>query len=205
MKRRCFEIVIRFILAGLFLVSGFFGIFYKNYFVAFTSLVALFLILFSFKFTDEKGVQISSFISAVFLGFIFLSLFLGEINAFYARFWWWDLLLHSMAGFMLGLMGFSLVYYMNKSSRNVTLNPYFISFFGFGFAITLSVFWEFFEFSVDYFFGTNMLKSGLMDTMGDLIVAAMGAFVVSLIGYLGLKHYYKIAVRFFDNLLLRND
>ena len=102
-------------------------------------------------------------------------------------------------------MGFSLVYFMNKNSRNIKLNPYFIAFFGFCFAITLSVFWEFFEFSMDYFFQTNMLKSGLLDTMGDLIVSAAGAFIVSLVGYFGLKHYYKIVANFFNNLLLRND
>ena len=205
MNIRKFELVLRLTLVALFFLSGVFGGFYGNWFVVFTSFVALFLIIFSIKFTDEKGLQFSSLISSLFLVFVFLSLFLGEINMFYAKFWWWDLLLHSLAGFVLGLMGFSLVYYMNQNSKNVKLNPYFIAFFGFCFAVTLSVFWEFFEFSMDSFFGTNMLKSGLLDTMGDLIVAAAGAFIVSLLGYFGLKRYYTVAVDFFNNLLLRNS
>jgi len=204
MDTRKFERGLRFVLIALFFISGVVGGFYSNWFVVFISFSALLLILFAGKFTDEKGMQFSSLTSIVFSVFIFLSLFLGEINFFYFRFWWWDLLLHTLAGFALGLMGFSLVYYMNENSRKINLNPYFIAFFGFCFAVTLSVFWEFFEFSMDYFFKTNMLKSGMMDTMGDLIVASFGAFVVSTLGYLGLKHYYKSAVKFFNNLILRN-
>lgn len=204
MNTRKFERGLRFVLITLFFVSGAFGGFYRNWFVVFTSFAALLLILFAMKFTDKKGLEFSSLTSSFFLVFVFLSLFLGEISSFYARLWWWDLLLHSLAGFVLGLMGFSLVYYMNENSREIKLNPYFIAFFGFCFAITLSVFWEFFEFAMDFFFKTNMLKSGLLDTMGDLVVSAVGAFIVSLLGYLGLKHYYKAAARFFDDLILKN-
>jgi len=204
MDSKKFEKGLRSVLISLFFVSGIFGGFYKNWFVVFTSFAALLLILFAMKFSDKKGMEFSSLTSSFFLIFVFLSLFLGEINSFYVRFWWWDLLLHSFAGLILGLMGFSLVYYMNENSRDMELNPYFIAFFGFCFAVTLSVFWEFFEFSMDFFFKTNMLKSGLLDTMGDLVVSAAGAFVISLFGYLGLKHYYKAAVKFFNDLILKN-
>ena len=199
-----FERGLRVVLMLLFFTSGVVGGFYRNWFSVFVSFVALFLIIFSMRLVDRKGLQFSSFVSIIFLIFIFLSLFLGEIRFFYSRFWWWDLLLHSFAGFSLGLMGLSLVYFMNKNSKKINLNPYFIAFFGFCFSMTLVVFWEFFEFSTDYFLGTNMLKSGLTDTMGDLIVGAAGAFIVSVLGYLGLKHYYKKAVRFFGDLISKN-
>jgi hypothetical protein len=205
MNIKKFELGLRYVLIVLFFVSGVLGGFYRNWFVVFMSFISLFLIIFSTKFTDKKGIQFSSLTSSFFLIFVFLSLFLGEINSFYAKLWWWDLLIHSLVGFALGLMGFSLVYYMNKNSKEMNLNPYFIAFFGFCFAITLSVFWEFFEFSIDYFFKTNMLKSGLLDTMGDLIVSAAGALIISLLGYFGLKRYYKKAVDFFGDLILRND
>jgi len=199
-----FEKGLRVVLMLLFFTSGVVGGFYHNWFSVFVSFFALFLIFSSIKFIDKKGLQFSSFVSIIFLIFIFLSLFLGEIRYFYFRFWWWDLLLHSFAGFNLGLMGFSLVYFMNENSKKINLNPYFIAFFGFCFSMTLAVFWEFFEFSMDSFLGTNMLRSGLVDTMGDLIVGATGAFIISVLGYLGLKHYYKSAVKFFNSLILRN-
>ena len=37
------------------------------------------------------------------------------------------------------------------------------------FAITIGALWEVFEFGMDQLFGLNMQKSGLLDTMGDLI------------------------------------
>ncbi len=47
--------------------------------------------------------------------------------------------------------------------------------------------WEIFEFSMDQFFGLNMQKSGLVDTMFDLIVDCIGAFVGAISGYAYLK------------------
>ena len=59
--------------------------------------------------------------------------------------------------------------------------------FSFCFAVTLGVLWEIYEFSVDYLFGWNMQRSGINDTMTDLMVDALGAFAVSLLGYLYMK------------------
>ncbi len=53
--------------------------------------------------------------------------------------------------------------------------------------------WEIFEFGMDQLLGTNMQKpmlgdpSGLTDTMWDIIVNAIGAFVISFIGYVYLR------------------
>ena len=47
--------------------------------------------------------------------------------------------------------------------------------------------WEIFEFGMDSFFGLNMQKSGLVDTMWDLVVDTIGALVISLLGYFYLK------------------
>ena len=40
---------------------------------------------------------------------------------------------------------------------------------------------------MDRFFGLNMQKSGLVDTMGDIIVNDIGALFASLLGYFYLK------------------
>ncbi len=203
MRLKSFERVLRLILALFFLLSGILAFVLGNWFTLFVSAISLSLVVFSVKFSDRKGIEFSSLISLVFLFFIFASLFLGEIRFFYQRFWWWDLMLHTVAGFNMGLIGFSLSYYMNRGSKHMELSPYFIALFGFCFAMTLGVFWEFFEFSMDYFFGTSMLKSGLVDTITDLIVTSVGAFVVSTLGFLGLKHYYERAAGFFNNLIFR--
>ena len=120
--------------------------------------------------------------------FVFGSLFLGEVRGYYTRFWWWDALLHTGAGFLLGILGFMLVYAINqKGLGDLKLKPSFIAIFSFTFSLALGALWEIFEFGMDQIFGLNMQKSGLVDTMWDLIVNVIGAAAIALLGYRWLK------------------
>lgn len=125
------------------------------------------------------------FITAVVL-FVGGTLFLGEVFDFYERFWWWDIAMHGGSAIGFGLIGFVLVFMMFQGDRFAA--PHFaIAFFAFCFAATIGVVWEVFEFSMDQFFGLNMQKSGLLDTMGDLIVDMIGAGLGAASGYAYLK------------------
>lgn len=116
--------------------------------------------------------------------FIFASLFLGEIRSYYTRFWWWDAVLHTSAGMVMGILGFALVYILNRHEKiNVVLSPAFVALFSFCFAEAIGVVLEIFEFAMDSFFGMNMQKTGIVDTMWDLIVNTVGALIVSIAGY----------------------
>ena len=120
--------------------------------------------------------------------FVFAALFLGEVRSYYVRFWWWDVVLHTASGFLLGLLGFLLVYVLNeKEDLEVHMKPSFVALFAFMFALGLGALWEIFEFAMDSLFGLNMQKSGLVDTMWDLIVDAAGALAIALLGYGYLK------------------
>lgn len=128
------------------------------------------------------------------ISFIFAALFLGEIQDFYGRFWWWDLALHTTSGVLLGILGFLLVYVLNETPRlDVHMQPGFVAFFAFCFALTVGALWEIFEFAMDRLAGTNMQKlflgdpSGLTDTMWDLAVDTLGALAIALAGYLYMK------------------
>ena len=115
--------------------------------------------------------------------FIFASLFLGEVRGFYTRFWWWDAALHTTSGFLLGILGFLLVHVLNeKEDIDLYMKPRFVALFAFMFAMGLGAIWEIFEFAMDGIFGMNMQKSGLNDTMWDLIVDAVGALAISILG-----------------------
>ena len=125
--------------------------------------------------------------------FIFATLFLGEFRDFYIRFWWWDIVLHTGSGVLLGLLGFILLYLLNETEAvGMALRPAFLALFAFCFAVALGALWEIFEFAMDQIFGMNMQKpmlddpSGLTDTMWDLIVDAVGALVASLGGLIYL-------------------
>lgn len=119
---------------------------------------------------------------------VFASLFLGEVRGYFVRYAWWDLALHGASSFLLGILGFLLVYALNeRKDIAVQLKPGFLALFAFVFALGLGTLWEIFEFAIDQTFGVNMQKSGLVDTMWDLIVDALGAGVISLLGYFFLK------------------
>lgn len=122
--------------------------------------------------------------------FVFASLFLGEVQSYYVRIWWWDIALHTSSGLLMGILGFLLVYVLNESERvDVHMRPRFVALFAFLFAVTVGTLWEIFEFSMDQLAGANMQKamfgdpSGLTDTMWDMIVNALGAFAISGLGW----------------------
>ncbi|WIA59131.1 hypothetical protein N6H05_25825 (plasmid) [Sphingobium sp. WTD-1] len=122
--------------------------------------------------------------------FAFASIFLGEVLDYYERIWWWDDALHATAGLLLGLVGFMLVYALNKNEHvDMQMPPAFIAMFAFFFSIGVGALWEIFEYAMDSFAGLTMQKptpgdpTGLSDTMTDLIVDAVGAAAVSLAGY----------------------
>lgn len=116
--------------------------------------------------------------------FIYASLFLGEVHGYYIKYWWWDAILHTGSGFLLGILGFLLVYVLNeKEDIDIHMRPRFVALFAFMFAVGIGALWEIFEFAMDQIFGLNMQKSGLVDTMWDLIVDSVGALVIALLGW----------------------
>ncbi|MBN1385490.1 hypothetical protein JW968_00755 [Candidatus Woesearchaeota archaeon] len=118
--------------------------------------------------------------------FLFSSIFLGEVHGYYTKFWWWDLVLHCSSAIVLAFLGFMIVYSL-YISRKIILDPFFVALFSFSFALSIGALWEIVEFTVDSTLGFNMQKSGLVDTMWDLIIDACGALVVSTAGYFYVK------------------
>ncbi len=125
---------------------------------------------------------------ALAIVFVFASLFLGEVRGYYVRFWWWDTVLHTASGFLLGILGFLLVHVLNeKEDIELHMRPAFVALFAFMFAVGMGAIWEIFEFGMDQIFGMNMQKTGLVDTMWDLIVDTIGAAVIAVMGFGYLK------------------
>jgi hypothetical protein len=119
--------------------------------------------------------------------FLYATLFLGEVDNFYEKFWWWDSVLHIGSAFAFGFAGFLILYLLSVQDK-LRASPFLVAIFTFAFALAIGTMWEIFEFTMDSLFGTNMQKSGLRDTMGDLIVDAIGGGSASVIGYVYLKY-----------------
>lgn len=156
----------------------------QNWLNLFTSVLAIILIYLPSYLIDNHYLYLPNSLQLVIIIFIFAALYLGEQHDFYYHFWWWDSMLHSISGVVLGFIGFVLVYILNRNENiDVVLSPIFMAIFAFSFAVACGVFWEIFEFWMDRFFATNMQKSGLVDTMFDLMEDCGGAFITSIIGY----------------------
>ncbi len=163
-------------------------------------------------FRNRFGVKIPAEFQVLVIIFLFASLFMGEVWGFYERVWWWDMALHAVSGLLLGMVGFLLVYVLNESERiNLHLQPGFVAFFAFLFAVTGGTVWEIFEFGMDQLFGMNMQKpmlgdpSGLTDTMWDLIVDTLGALVISLFGWLYMKRKEESFIELWIHKFIRNN
>ena len=96
-------------------------------FLCFLTLV-LFLIPF---FIDKKwNIDLPTPLEIVILLFIFAAEILGEIQNFYGIFPYWDLLLHTLNGFLCAAIGFSLIDILNEhKKKHFRLSPFYF-FFG---------------------------------------------------------------------------
>ncbi len=183
-----------YVLQGILFLELLLALWQQNWLPAFTSAGIIGITLTPFVVERRFRVHIPPQFQLMGIGFVFASLFLGEVRGYYTRFWWWDIVLHTTSGLLLGIVGFLLVHVLNEIEKiGMQLKPGFVAFFAFLFAVGLGALWEIFEFGMDTLFGTNMQKpmlndpSGLLDTMVDLIVDTLGALVISVFGYYHLK------------------
>lgn len=142
---------------------------------------------------------ITNGIYVLYYVFLYCAVFLGEVLEFYYLVPHWDTILHFFSGAMLGALGFILVDILNRNEKvRVSLSPLFVAVFAFCFALAAGAVWEIYEFSGDALLGLNMQKcltehsiplvgyEALRDTMKDIVVDALAAFGVSVMGYLSI-------------------
>ncbi|MDR1430747.1 MAG: hypothetical protein LBI99_01340 [Propionibacteriaceae bacterium] len=146
------------------------------------------------------SVQMPDSFLTLFFIFLFCAIYLGEVRSFYYVVPYWDTILHTFSGVMLGALGFSVVLLLNDAKTvGVTLSPAFIALFAGCFAVTWGVVWEFYEYAVDGLLGLNMQKTSLADgtaltgtaalsdTIKDLAVDCAGALSISVVGFIMMK------------------
>ncbi len=125
-------------------------------------------------------------IVALAVVFVFATIFLGEAFDFYERLWWWDIALHGFSAVGFGIAGFLFVFILFEGDTYAA-PAWAMGLLAASIGVTIGALWEIFEFSMDQAFGLNMQKSGLPDTMGDLIVDVIGASFGGTMGALYLK------------------
>lgn len=151
---------------------------WEGFFLSSLALVLMFLP----EFIETRvRIKLPIEFNLVMVVFIYASMFLGEVGDAYERFWWWDAVLHTSSGVILGFAGF-LMLYVQLRRKKIAASPLFIGLIILSFGLAFGAVWEIFEFVVDQVAGTNMQKNGLHDTMWDLIVDGAGALLMAFLG-----------------------
>jgi len=154
-------------------------------------------------FEKNKKIHIPDILESIIIIFIYAGIFLSARFNLYDDVFWWDVVLHTASGVILGFIGFLLIYKLN-SRHSMNISPLLVAVFAFTFAVTMDVIFEIYEFLMDVIFGTDMQSwnlpertieigrtfqgIGLRDTMSDLIFDTIGALLISVICYFLFKN-----------------
>ncbi len=112
--------------------------------------------------------------------------------------------MHSGSALGVGLIGFVLIFMLFEGNKYAA-PPYALALLSFFVAMAIGAIWEIFEYSMDIWFGMNMQKSGLDDTMWDMIVNLVGATIAGLAGYFYLRGKWFVGLaRLIDQFVRAN-
>lgn len=120
--------------------------------------------------------------------FIIKSILMGELLNFYELIPWWDVMLHAEAGALIYVVIYNRIKGYTLMGAGKRLMPLALLA-----AIGVGALWEIFEYTMDVNFGWSMQKSGLRDTIWDLIAGGVGAGLAMLF-YTRIKSYTQAAL-----------
>ena len=136
-----------------------------NYEGVFTCVLTLLLLLIPTFLKDALRINIPPLFESIIYLFIFSANILGELAHFYSHIPIWDTMLHTLNGFLFAAVGFSTVDLLNRNSKKIKLSPLYLTLVAFCVSMTIGVLWEFFECGMDLFFGKDMQKDFIIDTI----------------------------------------
>lgn len=164
-----------FILRFLVIVVMILQILHRNYHNVFVCVLTLIMFLIPVFVDRRLNIKLPNLLEIVILLFIFAAEILGEINSFYTRIPHWDTMLHTVNGFLMGAIGFAMIDILNQSPKiHISMSPAFVAFVSFCFSMTVGVMWEFFEYSMDIFFLTDMQKDWIVKDISSVMLNPSG-------------------------------
>lgn len=163
------------ILRALVILALVAQVFNRNFENVFLCVLTLFLFTLPSFIERTIRIEIPDTLEVIILLFIFAAEILGEIQAYYIQFPYWDTMLHTLNGFLCAAIGFSLLDILNRNEKlKFSLSPVYLSVVAFCFSMTIGVLWEFFEFSMDYLFLLDMQKDTVVHTIGSVMLDPTG-------------------------------
>ncbi len=161
-----------FVLLRLFVIAvGVFSALNGSYENLFYCVLTLFLFT-MLSFVERKfNIDLPDTLEIIILLFIFAAEILGELGSYYTRVPYWDTMLHTVNGFLCAAIGFALCDILNRNDKmKFKLSPLFLAIIAFCFSMTIGVLWEFFEFFMDVFVGTDMQKDFVVNNITSTLL-----------------------------------
>lgn len=164
-------ITVYFVLRLLVIIVMIIQIFHKNWEAVFLCFLTLVLFLIPFFIDKKWNINLPTPLEIIILLFIFAAEILGEIQNFYGIFPYWDLLLHTLNGFLCAAIGFSLIDILNEhKKKHFRLSPFYLALVAFCFSMTIGVLWEFFEYGVDKIMKYDMQKDQIVTEISSVLI-----------------------------------
>ena len=141
-------------------------VFNRDWESVFFCALALFLMMIPSFIEHNWHIDIPDTLEIIVIVFIYAAEILGELKAYYINVPFWDTMLHTTTGFLAAAVGFSLCDIFNRNENiKFDLSPFFLAFVAFCFSMTVGVLWEFFEFGMDFFTGSDMQKDTVINAI----------------------------------------
>ena len=157
------------LLRALVLVVMIAQIINKNWDNVFLCVFTLVLFMIPSFVDKELHIKMPTTLEVIILLFIFSAEILGEIQEYYLIFDHWDAMLHTINGFLMAAIGFSLIDILNENENfSLSLSPIFVAVFAFCFSMTIGVLWEFFEYGMDKTFNMDMQKDRVVSQISSV-------------------------------------
>ena len=128
-------------------------------------ILSLFLLLLPIIIQRKLKITLPNTLEVIIYIFIFAAEILAEIYNFYGHIANWDLMLHTLNGFLCAAIGLSLIDLLNNNSKKISLSPLYVALASFCFSMTIGVCWEFFEYAADKTTLVDMQKDKLVTTI----------------------------------------
>lgn len=129
---------------------------------------------------SSRNQNIFLFVLLLLTGALYYLDAIAQVNFYYWTFWWYDIMMHFLGGFVVS--GFGLwVYIRLASPTRMSLRRALLLSIGIGMSIGIG--WELFE----YFNGMYADQPGIVaDTTIDLLMDCFGSVISGLVVYFGL-------------------
>lgn len=174
---------LNYLLCLIAIVGSFYVIVVKDREIGVILKDASILITITLPFILEKifRIRIDNKLKFFYILFVFCAHFLGATVELYNKVNWYDKFCHTLSGVLTGY-GALLILTVTKNCN--IKKKYFIIISTLCFTLAVASLWEIFEYSSNILFGGDaqkVVKTGVNDTMQDIIVALIGSVFVCLI------------------------